>query len=151
MVRLSVNLQVHTFDSQTFITSCFRAGHKAACKRMAAEAAAGPDSEVHVTLEGPNLVKKILAIEAVPARLPQNTTKFMCGFCLDAKEKLLLCGKCKIVRYCSADHQRQHWFDNDLHSFCMFIDSFVTFFCGIITGQRTSWSAAHPSLPRLWP
>jgi hypothetical protein len=32
-----------------------------------------------------------------------------CVFCGESKLKLLLCGKCKLVRYCGPDHQKQHW------------------------------------------
>ena len=33
----------------------------------------------------------------------------VCVFCGESKLKLLLCGKCKLVRYCGPDHQKQHW------------------------------------------
>jgi len=61
---------------------------------------------------GLNSVSVMLAIEsaATPAAVDAKK-KAGCGFCGEVKEKLLLCGKCKIVRYCNADHQRQHWFD----------------------------------------
>ena len=55
----------------------------------------------------------MLAIEAMvactAAVLPKTIDKAVCGFCGEAKEKLLLCSKCKSMRYCHADHQRQHW------------------------------------------
>ena len=55
----------------------------------------------------------MLAIEAAATPVAVDAKKKAgCGFCGEVKEKLLLCGKCKIVRYCIADHQRQHWFES---------------------------------------
>jgi hypothetical protein len=52
---------------------------------------------------------EVLAIEATPT--PQQTSlNLTCAFCGDATKKLLLCGKCKVARYCGAEHQKQHWF-----------------------------------------
>ena len=52
---------------------------------------------------------EVLAIEAAPtaASITQS-----CAFCGDNTKKLLLCGKCKVVRYCGAEHQKQHWWGN---------------------------------------
>ena len=39
-----------------------------------------------------------------------------CGFCGAAGDTLLLtCSRCKSMRYCSAAHQKQHWYPTVLH------------------------------------
>ena len=89
-----------------------RSGHKEACKKNTARDAAGQQSSA--VLPCVILARSILAIEAGPAPLAQSPTSItVCGFCREAKEKLLLCGKCKKMRYCNADHQRQHWLIDD--------------------------------------
>jgi len=45
---------------------------------------------------------------ALPAPVKQSLAP-ACGHCGATKEKLLLCSKCKTMRYCSVDHQKQHW------------------------------------------
>ena len=84
-----------------------RAGHKAACKKAARDAAAAPKVAPPTEMASACL----LPIEAAPPPVPRYSAMVAtCGFCLEAKEKLLLCGKCKVIRYCNADHQRQHWY-----------------------------------------
>lgn len=33
----------------------------------------------------------------------------ICGLCQSESPNLRLCGACKLIRYCSSDHQKQHW------------------------------------------
>ena len=55
--------------------------------------------------------QQLLAIKAAETSTCPTEKHLVCGFCGEAKEKLLVCGKCKAMRYCHADHQRQHWFN----------------------------------------
>jgi hypothetical protein len=76
-----------------------RSTHKPECRRIAVELAASVKHETQQVEQ--------LALPAPPSR---QATAPACGFCGTTTEKLLLCSKCKVVRYCSADHQKQHWF-----------------------------------------
>ena len=42
-------------------------------------------------------------------RLKRDTDSRRCEYCGAEKDKLLVCGRCKSVFYCSADCQRPHW------------------------------------------
>ena len=84
-----------------------RAVHKATCKKAAQDASDEKKSFDGPAETAPNSMRAIEAAPVLPTKSPAVAA--LCGFCLEAKEKLLLCGKCKIIRYCNADHQRQHW------------------------------------------
>ena len=77
---------------------------------MAARAA--QDEEETTTLAVTSQPAAVLAIEAAPTAA---TVSYLCAFCGDGSKKLLLCGKCKVVRYCGAEHQKQHWFGGIAH------------------------------------
>ena len=89
-----------------------RPGHKKACRQAARKAAAASvahDEEEKTTLAVTSQPAEVLAIEAAPTAA---TVALSCVFCGDNSKKLLLCGKCKVVRYCGAEHQKQHWWGN---------------------------------------
>ena len=92
-----------------FIYSFLRPGHKSSCTQVsrsseASQAREGNSSSINIT---PVLALK--AAEAPATAVLPKFNKAVCGFCGEAKEKLLLCSRCKSVRYCHADHQRKHW------------------------------------------
>ena len=70
-----------------------------------------------------NAAQPLLAIEAAATSTSHTKKHVVCGFCGEAKEKLLLCGKCKATRYCHADHQRQHWFRFLIYVFYIYLFS----------------------------
>ena len=103
--------KLHSYQQSCFISLLifFRPGHKAACSRASHKIAAA-----HAVKDSSCRTAPLLAIEAATVATAAISAapkmcKPVCGFCGEAKEKLLLCSKCKSVRYCDAGHQRQHW------------------------------------------
>jgi hypothetical protein len=66
--------------------------------------------KINAAQRAPNSAPGHLALEAAANSKSSAPVAHTCGFCGAASEKLFLCGKCKSVRYCDANHQRQHWF-----------------------------------------
>ena len=104
-----------------------RPGHKNECQAAAAlftataiefEKSESQQCGDRTESDANNPNQQLLAIEAAATSTSPTKKAVVCGFCGEAKEKLLLCGKCKAVRYCHADHQRQHWFCSRI---CCFI------------------------------
>ena len=108
------------------LLNCFscRAVHKEACQKAAQKASAARETET--ALAAP------LGIEAAPAPGTKNSPTAVCGFCQTTKEKLLLCSKCKAVRYCSTDHQRQHWLESCMN---LYLLSFSLLFLVIVINK----------------
>jgi hypothetical protein len=79
---------------------------------------------------------KTLAIKAALVPASKSSTAAVCGFCREAKGKLLLCSKCKAISYCNADHQRQHWYCWLLFVYFQ-IKGLLIFFIGIVSISKS--------------
>ena len=78
------------------------------CHKIAAVLASQQrDDCTHDIAEDLSANRPQLALNAPPPITP--TTK-ACAFCGYQAARLLLCARCKLARYCHADHQRQHWY-----------------------------------------
>ena len=139
------------YENGRFHFFSLRPGHKASCTRAPQSTLASQTRDVNgISI----VVAPVLSIEAAVAPttkvVPKVLDKAVCGFCGEAKEKLLLCSKCKVVRYCHADHQRQHWFSAFEYAFQVGCFSPDLNAFSLLKGPYTSSSAARPFPLRRW-
>ena len=88
---------------------CTRSTHKPYCsKQAAAMGDRGSVIESSVDAMGAMGLTKQSQL-ALESSHPPAVLVPACIFCGGSKQKLLICGKCKAVRYCGPDHQKRHW------------------------------------------
>ena len=88
----------------------FRAVHKPDCSERAANMQGDGGSSSSGRLPGDVVGSMNRQPQlALYSNITPAVLVFACVFCGESKLKLLLCGKCKLVRYCGPDHQKQHW------------------------------------------